>query len=477
MEIAVLQKRIWLARYRLLIVGLVASRSIEDIALKLLPILAKLGLALPAALLVHGATRHMTGGPARYRVLVIRKAVFNEDIREVLGECPDVEVFSVGRAIVKCLAIGLLPRSVCDDATYVSDDPATERAKIRYRKVCQGVWRYLSLFRRYDAVITGNWCYWAERELATVLEGLGTPFIVLHKEGIKPPERSKMLRDLFRKTRGRFTGRRVLVYHESERDHQLEGDIARADQIKTVGMPRLDCLHAWRKLAAAGTIPARSARPMVLVLAFIPNNFLPSYSGIESDLAWDELCRGTYRAVLRLARENPDIDVVVRPRSYELKEVEALLDLEGSRPATVRVVADGEIMPLIEASWVVCGHNTTVLLEGLAAGKPVVVPHFGEALDVRYHGYIVGLGEAVEHASSVDDLAARLRRHCASPEPVKEELSPAIFAELEKWTGNADGRASERVRLAIMQELRGCGEDNSPPMIPAVTDRQSQSIR
>jgi hypothetical protein len=309
------------------------------------------------------------------------------------------------------------------------------------------------LFRRYDAVITGNWCYWAERELATALEEIGTPFIVLHKEGIKPPERSKMLRDLFRKTRGRFTGRRVLVYHELERDHQIEGNIARADQIRIVGMPRLDRLHAWRKLAATGKVPARSPRPMALFLAFIPNNFLPSYSGIESDLSWDELCRGTYRAAIRLAQQNPEIDVVVRPRGYELSEVETLLNREGERPANVRIVADGEIMPLIQASWVLCGHNTTVLLEGLAAGKPVVVPNFGEALDARYHGYIVEHGDAVEHASSVDDLVERLARHCASSGQVLEELRPAIIAELEKWTGNADGRASERVRTALMQEL------------------------
>lgn len=444
-----------LAGYRRLIAALAASRSIFEFARTLLPILAKRGLVLPAALLVHGATHHVKGGPSRYRVLVIKKAVFNEDVREVLGDATDIEVFGVGRALLKSMAMGVLPRAVCDDATYVSDDPATEQAKIRYRKFCRDVWRYLSLFRQYDAVITGNWCYWAERELATVLEERGTPFIVLHKEGIKPPARSKMLRDLFRKTRGRFTGRRVLVYHELERDHQLEGDIARVDQIKIVGMPRLDRVHIWRKRAAAGMVPARSVRPMVLLLAFIPNNFLPSYSGIDSDLAWDELCSGTYRAVLRLARENPDIDIVVRPRLYEVAEVEALLDREGSRPANVRIVADGEIIPLLEASWVVCGHNSTALLEGLAAGKPVIVPHFGEALDARYHGYIVELEEAVEHASSVDDLVARLLRHCVSPEPIQEELQPAAVAQLAKWTGNADGRSSERVRVAIMQELSG----------------------
>lgn len=461
MNAAILSVTARLTRYRQFMAALAASRNVQEFALRLLPILAKLGLALPAAYLIHRTIYPLSGAPARYRVLIIKKAVFNEDVLEVFGNAPDIEVFGVGRAVIKSLSLGILPRAVCDDATYVSDDPTAEQAKIRYRNVCLRVWRYLSLFRRYDAVITGNWCYWAERELAAALEEFGTPFIVLHKEGIKPPERSRMLRDLFKNTRGRFTGRRVFVYHELERDHQIEGGISRADQITIVGMPRLDRLHAWRKLAASGKVPTRSAKPLVLVLAFIPNNFLPSYSGIESDLAWDELCRGTYRAVVRLGRDNPDIDVVIRPRSYEVAEVEALLDREGPRPGNVRVEADGEIMPLIQASWVICGHNTTVLLEGLAAGKPVVVPHFSEALDARYHGYIVELGGAVEHANSGDDLVARIARHCESPEPVREELRPAVLAELEKWTGNADGRASERVRSALMQELAGSGRGTS----------------
>ena len=444
-----------LVRYHRLIVALAGAKNIQEFSLKLLPILAKLGLALPAAYLIHRTIHPLKSDPARYRALVIEKAVFNEDILEVFDGTSEFQVFGLGRVFLKCLALGTLPRTICDDATYVSADPAAERAKIRYLKLCRNIWRYLSFFRRYDVVLTGNWCYWAERELATALEEIGTPFVVLHKEGIKPPERSKMLRDLFRKTRGQFTGRRVFVYHELERDHQIEGNIARADQIKIVGMPRLDRLHVWRKLAATGKIPTRSARPVVLLLAFIPNNFLPSYSGIESDLAWDKLCSGTYRAALQLACDNPSIDVVIRPRQQELPEVETLLDREGPRPANLRVVVSGEIMPLIEASWVICGHNTTVLLEGLAAGKPVVVPHFDEALDPRYAGYIVELGEAVEHATSVSDLVARLVQHCASDPGVQEELLPAVAAELLKWTGNADGLASERVRLALMQELVG----------------------
>jgi len=442
-----------LFRYWKLIVALVTAREVHEFALRILAILSKLGLALPAAYLVHRTIRPMSKASGRHRVLIIEKWIFNDDALEVLGGGADCQVYGVKRAILKCMALGILPRALCDDSTYLSDDPVAERAKIRYLRFWRRVWRYLLLFRRYDAVLSGNWCYWAEREMASALEDHGTPFVVLHKEGIKPPERSRMLRDLFRRTRGRFTGRRVLVYHELERDHQIGGNIARADQIKIVGMPRLDRLHAWRRLAAAGKVPARSSRPMALVLGFLPNNFLPSYSGVESGLAWDELCSGTYRAALRLALEHPWLDVIVRPRLQEMEEVEALLAKEGARPANLRVSAEGDITPFIQDSWVICGHNTTVLLEGLAAGKPVVMPDFGEAQDVSYHGYIVELGAAVEHANSVDDLVARMLQHCRSPDPVQDALPPAAIVELERWTGNADGRASERARNALLEEF------------------------
>lgn len=271
-----------------------------------------------------------------------------------------------------------------------------------------------------------------------------------------------MLRDLFRKERGQFTGRRVLVYHESERDHQVEGYIARPDQITIVGMPRLDRNHRWRRLAAAGGIPLHAPRPTVLLLAFLPNNFLPSYSGVESDLAWDKLCRGTYRATLLLAERNPEYDVIIRPRPHEREEVEALLDREGKRPKNLRIVTVGEAMPLLEASWVICGHNTTVLLEALAINKPVVVPHFGEALDPRYHGFNVELHDAVEHAISEEDLVARIEHHCQAPSSIREQLGPAVLAALAKWTGNADGKSGERVRQALMQELAGLERPSSP---------------
>ena len=437
-------------RFGRLVSAMAASTDPFDRTIKILPLLSKHGLTWPAAILIRRTLMQLTPKPGRIRVLAIEKAVFNDDVLQVLSDTPDVQVFGVKRAVIKAVALGLLPRVICDDATYISNDPAIDRAKGRLYRFWQSVWPKLGGF---DLVVTGNWCYWAEREMARALEALGTPFVTLHKEGIKPPARSAMLRDLFRKTRGVFGGRRLLVYHEAERAHQIEGKIARADQVVIVGMPRLDALHEWRRKAARGAVPPRAVRPTVLFAAFLTDNFLPSYSGIESDLAWTDLARGCYAALLRLARDNPDIDVIVRPRLQEKDGVVALFPEGEAWPTNLRLVAEGGIRPLLEAASVVSGHNTTVLLEALAMGKPVVVPHFAEALEPRYAGYIVEIGDAAEQPRSPDEMIARLCHHCRNPGAIPAELSPPAIEALAKWTGNPDGHAAARARQALLSEI------------------------
>lgn len=449
------QRRSALQRYAIFVRGVAGARDFSDFAMKVIPVLCRLGLAWPVAWMLQRTIEPINHTPPDgQRILAIQKAVFNEDIRQVFGGSVEFAVFGLKRAQVKAMALAFLPKAICDDATYVTDDPAAESAKLKYRAFCGRVWQHLASMGGYKAVITGNWCYWAERELAAAMESQNAPFLVLHKEGIKPPERSKMLRDIFRRTRGRFGGRRVFVYQESERDHQIEGQIADAGQIRVVGMPRMDRWHELRRAVAQGKSSGHSERPTLLFLAFIENNFLPSYSGVESDLAWRELASGCAEAIFAVARARPAADIIVRPRVQEVSEVAAIFARCGELPQNVRIVAEGEISPLLLAADVVCGHNTTVLFEGLALGKPVVMPAFGEALDSRYHGYIVDPGPSVESAASVQDLTDRLVKHLDDrTTPPPEELAPSTQQSLAFWTGNPDGLSVQRVLAAMRAEL------------------------
>jgi hypothetical protein len=449
----------YLNRYLTLLRALLASPDSTDFALKLLPLLAKRNAPRLAAWLLLRAVRPLNDSPGTpYKILVIEKAIFNEDVEVALGGSEQIQLFGVGRAVIKAMALGILPRHVCADDTYIANDDAAQSAKETYRQFLSSVWRHLQRHTRFDAVLTGNWAYWAERELGTVLEECGTPFIVLHKEGIKPPARSELLRELFRVTRGQFMGRRILVYQEAERQHQIEGDISSPEQIVVVGMARMDRLHEWRRRAARGDVPGRAASPLVLFLSFLPNNFLPSYSGLKSDLAWSELCRCSLNAMVEIAKTNPDIQILIRPRLQEIDETVALVERYhgtiADLPSNLRISIEGDATLLVQDAWVVVGHNTTVLLEGLAAGKPIVVPEFAEAVDPRYQGYIVDVGPAAEYARSETELVQAVAALCRSEACIRSELSTAAADALTKWTGNADGNSAARVQSAVLRELR-----------------------
>ena len=131
-------------RYFNLVRALLVSPDSTDFALKLLPLFAKRGAVRLAAWLLFRAIRPLNfKESAKYKVLVIEKAVFNEDIRIALDHVEEIQLLGVGRAVLKAMALGILPRHVCADDTYISDDPMARHAKQKYREFLFGVWRHL----------------------------------------------------------------------------------------------------------------------------------------------------------------------------------------------------------------------------------------------------------------------------------------------------------------------------------------------
>jgi hypothetical protein len=120
------------------------------------------------------------------------------------------------------------------------------------------------------------------------------------------------------------------------------------------------------------------------------------------------------------------------------------------------VVHGGDVLELIAEASVVCGFNSTALLEAVAAGKPVVTPWFAEAQSPEVQPYLVDLrsiGVAALSPESLCDELVKLARH---PVPVAAELSPESRELLAVWTGNDDGHAAARTRDAILSELANC---------------------
>ena len=259
-------------------------------------------------------------------------------------------------------------------------------------------------------VLTGNFGYCAEREFAAVVEAAGTPFVALHKENVRPPKRIAYWHHLYKERRGPFAGRRVLVYNDIERELEIASMVAAPEKIVVTGMPRLDRIHRWRRQNVGAT--KDRTRPQVLFLAFARYEKLTGIqrkpaAGIAGDmeliegedwgkLSWSELGEDSHRAMVELARRRPDISVIVKTKGQRRKKDDILAMLQfaaDNMPPNLKIVDGGDPFDLMVESRVVIGFNTTGLLEAIAAGKPVIVPWFGEAQDSAMSDHIIDLDE------------------------------------------------------------------------------------
>ena len=389
-------------------------------------------------------------GGARILVLNANKDGIAADAEESLAS-----EFSIVRwpaHVVKICARSFLGAALDDVNLYLRADAETHRLRRRLQEFFVATWKYFQEIAPVDAAITANFGFRWEQEFAAALEASGTPFIVIQKENLNGITRPRWAYwETIYKRRGRFSGRKILTYNDVERQLEIASGVASPDRIVVTGMPRLDRMHSWRREHAS-----EEAGPQNSVVFFSFDRRDKIAPGPEySHLSWGAFCKDTHAAVLALARSHPELRVVIKTKSQtqQYADFTKLIAELGPVPANVEILTGGDPVDLIKNARVVVGFNTTANLEALAAGKPVIVPRFGEALNETLQAFILNLGNAVEYAESPQDLIARIEGRLASPATILGELNQEVSEILRKWVGNEDGAAGPRVLAAVRDEI------------------------
>lgn len=408
----------------------------------------------------------------RALVLNIEKAGVRQDIEETFAKSDDYELIVWPSYALRAIAAVMLARGLSHDR-YVTSDPAVEASKSSYRKFLRQVWERFTASLRIDAVIGVNFGYYTQREFATALEESGTPFVILQKENLNgmTPRRAEFWRVVYEKGRGKFTGRKILVYNDTERDLQISSGIVEPENVIVTGMPRLDRIHKWRRENAGMEIRS----PQVLFFGFSRKDKVPGRS-IEkwkargllsttadleemgeqwSERSWDQLCTGTCQGIADFARSRPDVQVVVKTKAHttQTEETIELLKDGGDLPSNIKLIRGGDPFELVTGSSVVVGFNTTGLIEAVAAGKPVVVPWFGEVNNEAMRDIVLDLADAVDYARSPEELVRRISAQLETGATVPRELPESSAKMLRRLVGNDDGAASTRVLQALHSEI------------------------
>lgn len=399
-------------------------------------------------------------------LLVLPKPGFIEDVTATFAEDPRFNLFSLRRETTKAVARAFFPRGV-DDNTYGAGVPAIEAGKPPARRFWRAVVGHLRKTRGIDAILSGNFCYYAEQELAAACEAEGVRFIAMMKENLKTPGLEPFYEEIYRTRKDPFKGSLITTYNGIEKRLEAAAGIFPEERIHVVGMPRLDAVHRWRE-AHAGRDTSRSERPSVLFMSFNERTSAP-YLGRKSEageerlaaeleaVRWSSLVREAHGAVARLARDNPDLDVIIKAKDHgvALAALARGLGEDFEAPANLRIVTGGDPFELITSVDVMFAFSSTALFEGLAANTPIVTAAFAEAADPALKPYVVDIGDAAAPAGSPEELVALLAgkaRERASHNR-RGSLDSRQQAMLDHWVGNPDGRSGRRTADLVARHL------------------------
>jgi hypothetical protein len=204
---------------------------------------------------------------------------------------------------------------------------------------------------------------------------------------------------------------------------------APSDRLVRLGNPRLDGLVRADR-AAVGQAAARqhglAGRPAIL-LALSPNDR-------ARNLALLELALGTLASL-------PDAALIVKlhPGDGRWDEVHARVREAGALRDRTRIVRTAPLYPLLHWADAVLLHRSTVAVEALAAGTPVIVGAVGEASADDEMAPDLRLPEVAD----LDGLVAALT--AVTGEDARRTFVDDRRIALERTCGPLDGRVAERI--------------------------------
>lgn len=409
--------------------------------------LLKLGAALRSpACVAHGLLliSPILNPAGRPTVLCLSRSIFNDDVAALAAARPDVRFVMLSGTWLKRLMW-----------RCIGDDPDREKLhenNYHTHNYCRaGLDRFQEFLRKmipilrarwgFAAILSGNFGYRQQQELALLCEEWQLPFVVLHKEGVFQQAHIETYKDYFKGRR--FVGHMLLFYSETMRRLVLDMGLPGATEEKTavVGVPRLDKYF---------TLPP--AKHQQIVLFSFPIGAKTGYfsGGRDVGAAMQPVADAFHTHVMQFAARHPEYQVVIktkvppRHRAY-IVDLQAAAGLPAL--ANLTITNDADPFALVRDSVAVLGFNTIGQIEAFAAQRVLISPWFGDILERGWH-FFERCPAALTFARTLNEMEAAIL--AAGQNPARD--TPEGLALLDQMVYNSDGRASHRA-MEILDQL------------------------
>lgn len=260
--------------------------------------------------------------------------------------------------------------------------------------------------------------YWF-RPIIEEVQKRGLPVVVQDKEGTLAPGN---LTQAFAQTvveRYPPIADQYYFWSQAHQDFWLAVGVA-PDRAKVLGQPRADFFRFPERWPRKSELRLDEARPLVVAFTFAADAYVELLTPAELDArfnlapgekVWTKLRTEFHEEMLNLARERPDVQVVFKahPQQWDVEATRAEVmsaDLENVQFLTGAATASH----LMVRAEVICGFQTTALLEAMMTPAPILYAGWGREAQILDEALIplVSSGGCLAPQSR-DEFAKQLR--------------------------------------------------------------------
>jgi hypothetical protein len=397
---------------------------------------------------------------SRVTVLALDSEKYRGDL-EALSLSSGLQILCIRQkwygALMRALYKTNMPRSV-NDREYISrSDPLLiDQIQGFMVKFLRILYRILEI----DIVTNVNYRYPEDYDWTLASEKINTPYIMLYRECLINTERLKF-RVLGRhKEQPLFHGSKIIVHNYICKSLFVESGYCSESKISVCGAVRMDNFIKMINNINLSNKTKKSKKKFILfyypysMSLFGKENYDDGVFHYVSNI-WDkrkESFRQLHLSIIKMANDNPEIDYIIKPKreavenkSWEFyQQIVLESKINVSRLNNYSVQPDANVHQLIFESDVVCGLQSSTVLESAIAGKRVVFPLFNDYKNIENFqdfGWKDNL-DIFDVAENVDEFES-IVNNCFINPTVSDDIQKQRKKLFNKYFDNLEGNAKD----------------------------------
>lgn len=382
-----------------------------------------------------------------YKILCLRRSIFMDDVKAMTIFSGRLHYLAVSRNIFQLpflYFLGIKGDNKLQFHDYYSNSQYQGGLK-KYYEFLKKMIPELQKRVGFDAVLSGNYVYPEQQEIARVCKEENIPLIVLYKESLTlgvQEEDVKVHKD------SKFIGDKIMVYNDNVINRLLALDdlnVQSKDLCVIVGSPRLDY----------GYSEDYSADPQKQIVFF---SFIPKakfISIVEDPKLLEEAIQRSinfHKWVIQYAQEHPDIKVIIKTKvaKYYLEYPRKILEkyFKQSIP-NLEITSAGNSTEMIRKSKVIIAFRSTTQIESIIIDQPVISPYFGDLVPNQKWDFFGEYPGLIKYVNSYQELEDSI----TNSDQLRKRDPEIKNAFLKKHIGFVDGKSSQRAEEEMIKVI------------------------